>query len=377
MLRRLKPWIRRATILIAVFAVIGFLVAASGIVPIKASSGHLAVTRWFLQFAKSRSVATHTMTLDLDPPREPWLALKGAGHYESGCRPCHGSPGLKSPPIAAAMTPRPPYLPPVIAERDPEELFYVVKHGIKFTGMPAWPSQQRDDEVRAMVAFLLELPKLDAESYRRLVHGGAPAGGAAVPALEELAGSGAPRAVTSSCGRCHGMDGSGRGSAAFPALAGQHREYLLRALDAYARGARHSGMMRPIAAGLTPEERRELADYYASLPHRASGGGGNTTAAEIARGRIIAMEGLPEQGVPSCMDCHGPGDHRHNQAYPNLEGQYADYLVLQLELFQDGRRGGSPYAHLMSHVATRLKPEQMRDVAAYYASLGTHGEGGH
>jgi cytochrome c553 len=373
----LKTWIQRAAVLVAVFAVLGFLVAASGIVSIAASSGHLAVTRWFLEFAKSRSVATHTMTLDLAPPREPWLALKGAGHYESGCRPCHGSPGRRNLPIAASMTPRPPYLPAEIGELSPEELFYVVKHGIKLTGMPAWPSQQRDDEVRAMVAFLLELPSMDAESYRRLVHGEVPAGAAASPPLEELGGAGVPPSVTSSCARCHGMDGSGRGNAAFPALAGQHREYLLRALDAYARGARHSGIMRPVAAGLSPEERRELADYYGSLPHRAPGRAGNASAAAIARGRRIAMEGLPEQGVPSCVDCHGPGSHRHNQAYPNLEGQYADYLVLQLQLFHEGRRGGSPYAHIMRHVAARLKPEQMRDVAAYYASVGTHGEGGH
>ena len=52
-----------------------------------------------------------------------------------------------------------------------------------------------------------------------------------------------------------------------------------------------------------------------------------------------------------------------------LAGQYPDYLVLQLELFKGGQRGGSAYAHLMKPVATRLTPEQMRDVALYYASL--------
>lgn len=50
-------------------------------------------------------------------------------------------------------------------------------------------------------------------------------------------------------------------------------------------------------------------------------------------------------------------------------GQHTDYLVLQLELFKKGDRGGSPYAHLMRPVAARLKPEQMRDVAPYFESL--------
>jgi cytochrome c553 len=74
------------------------------------------------------------------------------------------------------------------------------------------------------------------------------------------------------------------------------------------------------------------------------------------------------------MDCHGPGPHRRNSAYPNLAGQYADYLVLQLELFKQDGRGGSAYAHIMRHVATRLGTEQMRDVAAYYASLSPGGD---
>jgi hypothetical protein len=65
------------------------------------------------------------------------------------------------------MTPHLPYLPPVIPARQPDELFYIVKHGIKFTGMPAWPAQQRDDERWAMVAFLRRLPDLAHASTRR------------------------------------------------------------------------------------------------------------------------------------------------------------------------------------------------------------------
>ena len=54
---------------------------------------------------------------------------------------------------------------------------------------------------------------------------------------------------------------------------------------------------------------------------------------------------------------------------PRLAGQYADYILLQLELFAAGHRGGGPRAHLMDSVAPRMSREQMRDVAAYYASL--------
>ena len=89
----------------------------------------------------------------------------------------------------------------------------------------------------------------------------------------------------------------------------------------------------------------------------------------IESGKAIASRGIPRQRVPACVACHGPGATRRNPIYPILAGQYADYLVLQLELFNKGYRGGSAYAHLMRPVATRLTHEQMRDVALYYASL--------
>jgi len=90
---------------------------------------------------------------------------------------------------------------------------------------------------------------------------------------------------------------------------------------------------------------------------------------ENERGRIIAHEGIPSEGIPSCADCHGPGTGTRNPFYPVLAGQYADHIELQLDLFKQRQRGGSAYAHLMYPVADRLTPEQMRAVARYYASL--------
>jgi hypothetical protein len=125
----------------------GGVVLISGIVPIKASSGHWAITAWVLDLAKSRSVATHTIGMSVPPLEDTSLAMKGASYFDFGCAPCHGSPVLEQPTIASMMTPRPPALGRAASEFDRDELFYIVKHGIKFTGMPAWPALQRDDEV--------------------------------------------------------------------------------------------------------------------------------------------------------------------------------------------------------------------------------------
>ena len=111
------------------------------------------------------------------------------------------------------MTPRPPYLAPQIANWKREELFYIVKHGVKFTGMPAWPARERDDEVWAMVAFLEKLPKLDEAAYRRLAYG-EPQPAAPMEAMEG-AEQVAP-ADLQTCARCHGGDGIARRKWRFP-----------------------------------------------------------------------------------------------------------------------------------------------------------------
>jgi cytochrome c553 len=125
--------------------------------------------------------------------------------------------------------------------------------------------------------------------------------------------------------------------------------------------------MEPIAAGLTRDQHRTLARYFAALP--AGPPPGLASASAVERGRQIATDGIPDRLVPSCIDCHGPGQTPRNPAYPLLAGQYASYLTLQLELFKHGQRGGSPFAGLMAPAVHRLTPEQMSDVAAYYQSL--------
>jgi cytochrome c553 len=147
--------------------------------------------------------------------------------------------------------------------------------------------------------------------------------------------------------------------------------------------------MQPIAAGLSAQDMREIARYYANLAglssSRAVGAGlkpaptisslvpGNghdrRDASAIERGREIALRGMPSQRLPACAACHGPSSTPRNPIYPQLAGQYAEYLALQLALFKKGSRGGTPYAHLMRVVAGRLTSEQVHDVTLYYASL--------
>jgi cytochrome c553 len=341
---------------------IAALVVVSGVVPIKASSGHWAITAAFLDFAKTRSVSTHSWGLRAPALEDEGLVLKGAGHYETACLPCHGGPGRSIPPVMSAMTPPPPRLDEQrLARWSAEELFTIVKHGIKFTGMPGWPVQQRDDEIWAMVAFLRRLPRMDAAAYHQVVH--------ADGRQRDRTGDGPstrPAAVDNLCSRCHAADGTGRGAGAIPSIAGQRSAYVYASLQAFRERRRFSAVMGEVAAKLTDDTMREVAAYYEELSARAPDT--SSDAAAVSRGRTIAEAGIPERDIPACVECHGPTTFPKNPAYPKLTSQHAAYLRSQLMLLRDRRRGGTTNVNLMHAFVGRLRESEIRDAAEYYAA---------
>jgi cytochrome c553 len=359
------PWLTAGALAIGGITIAAVMVI-SGVVPIKASSGHWRITAAFLDFAKTRSVATHSWGVHAPILDDEVLVVRGAAHYESACLPCHGAPGRSVLPVMAAMTPTPPELVDRITRWAPEELFSIVKHGIKLTGMPAWPVRQRDDEVWAMVAFLRRMPALDAAAYRRLAFG-EPDTSEPAPDLLRSEENTPPGAAREICARCHGMNGTGRDRGAFPSLAGQRSSYLYGSLRAFRDGQRFSGIMGEIVARLSDEAMRELAVYYEQLPPREPEAAGDELSR--ARGRTIATQGLPERDIPACVECHGPTALPKNPAYPKLAAQHAAYLTSQLTLLRERRRGGTPNVNLMHVFVDRLRQDEIRDVARYYATL--------
>ncbi len=362
---RLKQRATTLAVFLGLLAMLGSIVVVTGVAPIRASSGHWAITKWFLAFSKNRSVAAHSLGIEAPELDDPGRVRRGAGHYETACANCHGSPLRARSPVALAMTPTPPLLSPLVERRKARELYYVVQHGILFAGMPAWPTQQRPDEVWDVVAFLVRLPQIDRDEYARLIsqeNGLTP-----LPTADGVA-----TAPLATCTRCHGADGRGGPGGAFPRLVGQPAQYLLESLEAYAAGKRHSGVMQTVAAVLTDEERRAFANHFGEMSAPSTDAtalsGFQEDRDAIARGRQIAEHGLPDANVPSCIDCHGPGELPISDEYPRLAGQPAWYLERQLRLFHTGHRGGTN-AHLMDPIAAGLPEAMYRDVALYYSSL--------
>jgi mono/diheme cytochrome c family protein len=126
-------------------------------------------TRWILETARIRSIKAHAAGIAAPPGfSDPAKIPMGVEHFAAHCAVCHGAPGVPKGDIARGLYPPPPDLAKATALYSPGQLFWIVKHGIKMTGMPAW-SDHSDDELWATVAFLQKLPGMTQEDYARHV----------------------------------------------------------------------------------------------------------------------------------------------------------------------------------------------------------------
>ena len=376
-----------ATLLIAV------AVIWSGALNLAASVPHPQGWASILHYTFKRSAAFHAA--GLKPPADitsTALIEKGAVYYDRACAHCHSAPGRGQNPVALAMRPQPQYLPYVAADFTTPELFWIVKHGIKYSAMPAWPVQNRDDEVWALAAFVQRLPKMDGATYRALT--GTDLDTQAIPpfppgaarpvryqpgivtpdATEQrierpalgFGAAGIDANVGRDCVACHGLDGGGRPGGAFPNIALLTEGQIAKALNDYASGARASGFMQPVAVDLTPAQIAGLAHYYARQPKHPADA--LTPPADLlALGARIASRGSGAERIGACASCH-EYTKAAQKAYPNINGQNWRYLRDQLKLFRSGIRGGASSINQMYGAARHLTDREIDAVALFYAS---------
>ena len=155
----------------------GLAVIYLGAYNVAATDKHWSLTFWLLDAARTRSIEAHAANIrvpaGLDDPAK--LVL-GTSHFADHCAVCHGAPGVPKDDLAEGMYPQPPDLEYVSARFSDAELFWVIKNGIKASGMPSW-SQHSDEELWATVAFLKKLRGMSPEEYGKLVMQAMQAGG--------------------------------------------------------------------------------------------------------------------------------------------------------------------------------------------------------
>jgi len=139
----------------------------SGAYDIGADASHTQVVFEILETLRDRSVEEHAAGIQVPPLDDPKLIATGAEHYAAMCTGCHLAPGLDDSEIRPGLYPQPPLL---YRQKDenPAEQFWVIKHGIKLTAMPAWGPTHDDQAIWAMVAFLQKLPTLSVQQYAQM-----------------------------------------------------------------------------------------------------------------------------------------------------------------------------------------------------------------
>jgi mono/diheme cytochrome c family protein len=143
-----------------------FVVAYTGAYAVGADVPHWGVTRQAIGFLREHTVEKRAADIKPPPLDDPELVKEGAEHYAEMCTGCHLAPGITESELRDGLYPRPPNL--TRFAPDPAESFWIIKHGLKMTAMPAWGKTHDDQKIWAMVAFLQKQPKMSASEYRGL-----------------------------------------------------------------------------------------------------------------------------------------------------------------------------------------------------------------
>lgn len=153
-----------AVALLIVAVVAAAVVAFGGLYPVAASDAHTAGVRWLVSEARDHAVERGASELTA-PQFSAGDIREGAGHFKGMCQECHGGPGVEREEFAGAMNPRPPNLARAASDLRVPEVFWIAKHGIKMSGMPAFGKTDEDEELWKVAAFVKALPKFSAAEY--------------------------------------------------------------------------------------------------------------------------------------------------------------------------------------------------------------------
>ncbi|QNK02052.1 c-type cytochrome [Dyella telluris] len=152
-------------VLVVVLALAGLAAfVVSGSYDIGADKPHWALTERVIGTLRDRSIERHADGISVPDLDDPQRIQRGAEHYAEMCTSCHLAPGLSQTELRKGLYPQPPDL-SKHGVHDPAEAFWVIKHGVKLTAMPAWGRSHDDAAIWDMVAFVRKLPAMDQAAF--------------------------------------------------------------------------------------------------------------------------------------------------------------------------------------------------------------------
>ncbi|CAN7341610.1 c-type cytochrome [Pseudoduganella sp. LjRoot289] len=176
---------------------------------VAANRQHFQPVHSALEQAMHASVRKHASGIKAPALASPELIRRGAAIYQAHCVACHGGPGVPQEVFGMGMQPVPGPLVDAARRWKAAEMYWIVRHGIKMSGMPAWEYHLGDADIWATVAFLAELPKLTPQAYSAQVAAAGHAAGpsASAPARPPDQQRGRVALTQYACQACHMIPG--------------------------------------------------------------------------------------------------------------------------------------------------------------------------
>ncbi|TFW20465.1 c-type cytochrome [Duganella callida] len=254
-------------------AAVGTLLLYGGYYNVAATRSHFQWVHTLLEIGMRESVRHHAREVTAPPSvAHAEVALRGAGLYRDNCLQCHGAPGVAQGEIGRSMQPVPGSLADAARRWRHNEMYWITRHGIKMSGMPAWEFHLAEEDIWAIVAFLTVLPRLSPAGYAAMAEqAGHPARAARPPHPHPDAENGRLALTQYACNACHVIPGvTGPATFVGPPLRGLgERQYIAGHLpntaDNLARWIRDPQRMDPSTAmpalDVTESDARDIAAY--------------------------------------------------------------------------------------------------------------------
>jgi len=272
---------------LAALGLAGAFVAVNvGLYDVAATKQHFQPVFSVLERAMRQSVRLRAR--DIEPPAhlrldDPQLLARGAGCFRDKCVQCHGAPGVAQQDFGQSMQPLPGPLVDAMQHWQPREIYWLTRHGIRMSGMPAWQYHLSDEDIWAVTAFVRRLPGLSPQQYAKLVmEDAAPACPSPASMASPVAASRVPDArrgklalTQHACSACHTIPGiAGSSPQVGPPLAGIAGRTLIAGRLPHTpqnmvRWITRTHEVDPRSAmppmGVTEADARDMAAYLATL----------------------------------------------------------------------------------------------------------------
>ena len=156
-------------LIIATAASVGVLgTIYSGLYDVAAVKQHTAPVYWVLDTGLRYAIRRSAQGVIAPRLDDAQLLRRGFLLYRDSCVQCHGAPGVAPAAFSHGLMPPPNNLAQTALEWRAEEVYWVTRNGLKMTGMPAWQFRYSDDDLWAIVAFVMQMPRLSSREFAEM-----------------------------------------------------------------------------------------------------------------------------------------------------------------------------------------------------------------